>query len=437
MLARVAAGMAITQVAGMALTMVAGLVLARILGPHGLGIYSLAMSIVAVAAIPTEFGLPTYLMREAAAAHVRNDWGYLGAALRWCSRTVLLLSVAVVAVVATVVLALKAQLGAELTLAILAALPIVPLSAQTKIWEAALRGMNLQVLAQIPMLVARPATFLAGLAVAASIIGLSLSAWGVMALHALAMVFVALTIMALFERNAPPDVRRAAAHAFDGRAALRAALPMAMTEGLRVLNGHIAVFLLGTLASAGAVGQFKVADTVGLLCVLPSSILNVVAAPQIARLQAANDTARLKQLVSYVALGMTAGCFALALPIVLFGDTVLSIMFGPAFADAQAPMLILCVGYAAGAMVGPSAVFMNMTGREGTVARSIAIAFLANLALGSVAISYAGAAGAAFANVLSFFIWNGWLWREARRQAGVDTSLVPALSALFRSRLRD
>jgi O-antigen/teichoic acid export membrane protein len=67
MLARVAAGMAITQMAGMALALVVGLVLARVLGPHGLGIYSLAMSIVAVASIPTEFGLPTYLMREAAA----------------------------------------------------------------------------------------------------------------------------------------------------------------------------------------------------------------------------------------------------------------------------------------------------------------------------------------------------------------------------------
>jgi O-antigen/teichoic acid export membrane protein len=114
----------------------------------------------------------------------------------------------------------------------------------------------------------------------------------------------------------------------------------------------------------------------------------------------------------------------------------LALLFGPAYADAQAPMLILCVGYALGAMLGPSMVFMNMTGRERVVTRSIAAAFLANFVLGAVAIRYAGAAGAALGNVVAYFVWSGWLWREARRQAGVDTSLVPAVSALLMPRLR-
>jgi O-antigen/teichoic acid export membrane protein len=343
------------------------------------------------------------------------------------------MSLAVAGVAAAVVLVLPA-IGHELRLTILAALLLVLLVGQANARDLAMRGMNLQLISQLPMLILRPGTFLVLLLVAFAALG-TLSAPQAMLLHAAAMVVVLLAISILFWRHTP-RMRLERTVPFDARAALRAALPMGMTEGLRVVNGHLAVFIIGAMVDAGSVGLFKVADSIGTLCALPISILNIVAAPQIARLNAANDVRRMKKLVSTVALGMTLGALALALSMVFFGSDIVALLFGPAFADALVPMLILCLGYAAGAMLGPSIVFMNMTGRERTVARGIAVSFGANLVLGTILISTAGVVGAALANVAAYFIWYGWLWWEAKRQADVDTSLVPAVVELLSRRAR-
>jgi len=432
LVARVAGGTTLAQVASMGLALLVGIFLARILGPEGLGVYSLAIATIAVLNIPTEFSWSTYLMREAAGAHVRSDWGYLGAVFAWCTRTIFLMSLAVVIVAAAVLLFLP--INHELRWTILAALLLIPLIAQSNARDLAMRGMNLQLIGQLPMLILRPGMFLVFLSLAFVALG-TMSAPQAMLLHVLAMVAVVVAISILFWRNTP-QVTAQPSVAFDGRAAFRAAWPMGMTEGLRVLNGHLAVFLIGALTDAGAVGLFKVADSIGMMCAMPLSILNIVAAPQIARLHAANDARRLKKLVSTVALGMTLGAASLALFVMFFGAEILLPLFGAQFARAETPMLILCLGYALGAMLGPATVFMNMTGRERTVTRGIVVSFTANLVLGAALISTLDIVGAALANVAAYFIWYGWMWWEAKRQAGVDTSLVPALTGLQSPRNR-
>lgn len=424
--ARVVAGSALIQATGMGLALLVGMLLARALGAHGLGIYSLSMSIVAVLGIPTEFGLPTYLMREVASAHVRQDWARLRTVVAWCTRTILISSVIVTAIAVVVLLLADRAIGHELSLTVLAALPLVLLVALTKAREATLQGMNLQPLAQVPMLAGRPGIFLATLVFVVFALGYTLEPAQAMLLHSLSMTLVVAGITLLYRSHVAGQFVTQASPGFDGREALRAAVPMAMTEGLRVLNGHVAVFLLGVLATPTAVGLFKVADAICILCALPMFVLNNVVGPQIARLHAAGDLERLRSLVSYVALAMAAGSFTMAVPVVLFGTNILALLFGPEFGDAQAPMIVLCIGYAICAMFGPSLAFMNLTGREQTVTRSFAASFLANLVLGAVAVMVAGAVGAALANVVGYLVWNGWLWREAKRQADVDTSLLPA-----------
>ncbi|NOT40906.1 MAG: oligosaccharide flippase family protein [Alphaproteobacteria bacterium] len=429
--ARIAAGSALVQAAGMGLALIVGMLLARALGAHGLGIYSLGMSVVALLSVPTEFGLPTYLMREVATAHVRQDWGRLRTVVSWCTRAIFLSSIAVTVAACLCLAFAGPSIGQELTLTILAALPLVLLVALTKAREAALQGMNLQPLAQIPMLIGRPGTFLTVLALAVFGFGFALDASQAMMLHSFSMALVAAAITLLYRARISTRSSWPQDSTFDGRGAVRAALPMALTEGLRVMNGHIAIFMLGFLASPTAVGIYKVADAVCILCALPVFVLSNVVAPQIARLHVAGDVARLGSLVSYVALSMTVGSLAMAMPVVFFGIDILSLLFGPGFGDAYLPMIILCIGYAASAMMGPSLAYMNLTGREQTVTRAFAVSFLANLVLGAAAVSIAGATGAALTNVVCYLIWNGWLWREAKRQAKVDTSLLPAMQELL------
>src|SRR5690606_17389976 len=68
---------------GVGFSFLVGIQLARGLGVEGYGIYGLAMSIIAVLTIPTEFGLPQLLTREVAAAQSRGDFGRIRTIIRW------------------------------------------------------------------------------------------------------------------------------------------------------------------------------------------------------------------------------------------------------------------------------------------------------------------------------------------------------------------
>src|SRR5690606_41939833 len=91
-LVKAVTGSAGLRIAGMGFGFLVGVQLARGLGAEGYGTYGVAMSIIALLTVPTEFGLPQLLTREVASAQVRQDWARMRGILRWSSRVSLLLS---------------------------------------------------------------------------------------------------------------------------------------------------------------------------------------------------------------------------------------------------------------------------------------------------------------------------------------------------------
>src|SRR5690606_16756372 len=92
MLVKAVTGSAGLRIAGMGFGFLVGVQLARGLGAEGYGIYGVAMSIIALLTVPTEFGLPQLLTREVAVAKVERDWGRMKGILCWSSRVSLLIS---------------------------------------------------------------------------------------------------------------------------------------------------------------------------------------------------------------------------------------------------------------------------------------------------------------------------------------------------------
>src|SRR5690606_25270000 len=93
-----------------------------------------------------------------------------------------------------------------------------------------------------------------------------------------------------------PREARTAVPIREARQWLASALPMSLTEGMRVAQGHAATLLLGALSSSAQVGIFKVADSAAALCALPVTLMNVTAAPIVARLVAEGNHGRLRRL---------------------------------------------------------------------------------------------------------------------------------------------
>lgn len=419
-LVRAISGSAGLRLVGMGFGFLVGLQLARGLGAEGYGVYGLAMSIIALLTVPTEFGLPQLLTREVAAAQVRGNWGRVRGIIRWSTRTSLLLT-GVVWVGLAVWMALSETMSSPLGPALLAGAALVPAVALLSLNAAALRGTQRIVAGQVSEVALRPAMH-SLLIFVAPLFLVPLSPSVAIWLGAAATT-VALIVAGVQLRRALPAAALTVPVEKDPREWWASALPMAMTEGMRLLQAHLLIFVLGAMVVLAEVGIFRMAASSVALVMMPLSLFNIASMPVVARLHAAGQHRQLQRMVTLAAAGMVAGVTTLALPFFLAGSPLISFVFGDEFVGGSKALSILCVAGIINAMFGLNAALLNMTGHQRRVTSASAIALFSLVALALPLITQFGIEGAALANLVSVLIWNALMWRDCRRLVSIDTGV--------------
>ena len=426
MLIRAVMGTGGLRLAGMAFGLLIGILLARGLGAEGYGIYGVAMSIIALLTVPTEFGMPQLVTREVAKAQVHQDWAGLHGILRWSTRAILGITLLLAILVISSFLVLGTDQGSKIMPAVLVGLVMVPLVALANVKGAALRGMQHIVKGQLPDSLFRPMAFAVTLWVVPVLWGgltpLSAMVSGVVS------AAVALLVAIYLLRGELPDRGNSPAAALPTQGWWASAFPMAMTEGMRGLQGNIAILIMGWLMAEAAVGEFRVAQSVSVLIWVPVTIFLLVGSPVISRLHAAGDIGKLQRLLGLLSAGMTAGTLVLILPLLVGGEFLLARVFGGEFAQANDPLLILCVGGIIFSSLGPGVILLNMTGHERRVTRAFTISVVSLMLVAIPLIHYFGTNGAAVANVVGISVGSIIMWRDSLRILGLDSSLL----AVFR-----
>ena len=422
---RAIAGSAGLRMVGIGFGFLVGVQLARGLGAEGYGVYGLAMSLVAILTVPVEFGLPQLVTREVAVAHVDRDWNKLVGVLQWARRASIYIALAMLIVVFVAVFALGLSLSSELVVTLLVGLLMVPLVAQGNISGAALRGLHKIVMGQLPQVVLRPMLF-SGLLFVLSVCSISLSPPIAMVAGAIAAALAFLVAASLLRRTIQGEVVLATALE-KGRDWWASAIPMALAEGMRVLQGHLVILILAVISTVSLVGIYKVAISVSLMIAVPITLFNIVNAPIVARLYKERDFPRLQKLMTWTALAMTLCTLFLILPFVFSGDHILGAVFGSDFSQSNSVLLILFFGVLASSIFGSNAILLNMTGHEARVTRASVISLLL-LAIVSPALThFQGIEGAAMASALTSLVWNVLLWRDCRRLVNINSSLTALL----------
>ena len=420
-LVRAVIGGAGIRLAGMFFGFLVGIQLARGLGPEGYGIYGLAMAVIAVLTVPTEFGFPQLATREVAAAHALERWGRIRLLLKWFSRTIVAISLLVILIVGGGLAFATDVREPGLSQTLLIGLFLVPFVALLHLYSGALRGLQHLVVGQAPDTLLRPALHSLMLFLVAWLAGIYLSPQVAMGLGVLAALSSMVAALMLLKTRLPAPVSDAVG--LNTRRLWRDSLPMAMTEGMRMLQGHVVVFMLGLFAVASVVGYFKVASAIMLLVSTPIALFNLIAAPLIARLHQQSDYDRLQRLLSMVALAMTASCFALSLPFLLQGESLIPWIFGDEYKASAMVLNILIIGVLASAFFGASAGLLNMTGHAGRVSRASAYSLSVLVAACLIAIPIGGAIGGAIASVFSLALWNFLMWRDGKRILRLDAAI--------------
>lgn len=421
-LARSAASLGALHAVSMALTLVVGVLLARQLGPSGYGVYALAITVATLVGMLTEFGLPILVMREFAAAEARQSWGEARGLIRWADRVILGLSAVLLAAFFGAALLFNfAQRSAFLATMIWAVL-LIPLAGLAKLRGLALLSLGRTFASQFAVLVLRPGLFAMALAILWALPG-GLGPAEAMAWQVVAAAAALLTVTTFFRRHRPASLRSAAPLT---RASqwLTAAIPMGMTEGLRLLQGQMATLMLGALATTSAVGLFRVADSAALICLVPMTILNVVASPYFARLHAAGDKAELQRIVTAVAVITFVAVAAISLPLGIFAAPLLAFGFGVEFAPSATSFQVLLAGNVVATMLGPAVSLANMAGQERMVTLGTGIAVATVTVCLLLLIPQFGPTGAAVAVSAASIVWTGLLAAVVRLRLGVDCSIL-------------
>jgi O-antigen/teichoic acid export membrane protein len=403
-----------------------GVQLARGLGVEAYGYYGIALSVITLAGIPSELGLPRLVTREVAAAVGRKDQPYLFAVLSWANRTSIKIAGAVALMVACGALFLTGDHPSQVALGVLLGAPVIPLLSLANIRSGALQGLHHIVLGQISAQLLRP-LFLSLLLLLTYVVGISVGAPTAMALNSVGAVAVLLVTNAWLKRRLPPFTRAETIH--NSRRWIGSAIPMALTEGMRIVQAELSIVLVAIITAPTAVGLFRIATATAAIAFAPMMVVGQVAAPVIARLYAENDHDRLQKLVFNAAWAQLAGVLLLSLPLVVAAEPLLSLIFGPSYVPAGNALRIVALGQIANAAFGPNVTLLNMTSHEKRVTRAMAIALSLNIALVPLLVVLWGIEGAAAAFIVSMLSWNILAWRDGKRLLGIETS--PLLARLF------
>jgi O-antigen/teichoic acid export membrane protein len=441
-LARSAASLGLLHATSMALTFVVGVLLARQLGPSGYGVYALAMTVATLVGMLTEFGLPVLAMREFAAAEARQSWGEARGLLHWADRVILGLSAVLLACFFAAALLFDFAARSAFLATMLWAVILVPVVGFAKLRGLALLSLGRTFAGQFAVLVLRPGLFAMALAILWLMPG-RLGPAQAMIWQVVAAAAALLTVATFFHRYRPAALT-SAAPVTRTRQWLVAAIPMGMSEGLRLLQGQMATLLLSVLATTAAVGLFRVADSAAAICLVPITILNVVACPYFSRLHAAGDKLELQRVVTAVSVGTFLCVLAVSLSFAFFARPLLALAFGVEFAPSAPAFQVLLLGNVIATTLGPAVSLANMTGNEKMVTIGTGIAVLAVTFCCLLLVPLFGSTGAAVSVAAALIVWNGILATIVRLRLGIDCSIFSfgiedraAVARITRNLLRD
>ncbi len=391
------------------------LVLGRLLGPDGYGAYVFALGWLNLALLVTTLGFHHFMVRALPPLRLEERHGEMrgllllavviaslfALALTWA--TPLLLDTFTVSDDPT----LEQALGAATVL-------LLPMTLN-QMRAGLLRGAGRPVAGQAPELALQPVLFLSAL-VAAWIFGRSLDAVAVLHLlaGAVGLALLAGAVPVIATLRALP----AAPIAFRARHWLVEALTSSVVFSALVIMAATDVVVLGALSTAEETGLYGLAARFFTVMQIPVLAAAGVLSHEVARLRATGADVALAAMVRRTA-GRTAlaaiGLGLLCTPVALAPE----LLFGPGFAAASTPMLVLIWSRVGEAVFGNPGAVLGNGGHLRLMGVLVVVSAGLNLCLNVILVPEFGATGAAAATAVAHLLLTLALVFAVRRHFGL------------------
>jgi O-antigen/teichoic acid export membrane protein len=400
-------------------------IMAKLMPPNEYGKFAFGFNLAIVASTVAGVGATTAILRFWPEYDVKGQSALAQGALRAGAAWTAIASVVVGLLVIILAPAIAKASGMGNAAHIMMVGLLGPAMAFSEFASAALRAKGITLWALAP----RDVIWRAGLPVVAALI-----AWNSGMIDAATGLFAAagllLSITALQGLYALRQFGTAASPQYDLPLWRRATVPMWGSAILFALVQQFDVVIAAMYLPAAETGAYFAAQKTASLLTLFLIAGNLVGAPMISSHYHANDKPGLQRLCGYLSIGIAAPTVLGFLFLVVLGGGLLG-LFGASFALAYPILLILAAAATFDSLAGPTAYFLQMSGRESTYLKIMALTYAGVLVLQFLLAPIWGAAGIAIPTALGVIVWNVAAVVILRRQTGVDPSIF-GLSNYFR-----
>lgn len=399
-------------------------ILARILGPEGYGIYSFALAILMLAAIPAQVGVPQLIIRETAKAQAINNFGLMCGLWRWGNLAVAMFSSLALLVVGGIVLFTDLADSARIeTLTV--GLALIPLIALANVRGACLRGLRKVIQGQLPESIVRPILLLLMVLVWSNVkVTEPLTPQYVMGLYVIAAIVAFLFGAWLLRRVRPGELARNPTPEYLSTEWRKSVGPLAFITSLQLVNNYADLIIIGYFRTDEEVGIYRAATQIGFLVLFALQAINQILQPYIASYYYAEKIEKLKEIVKKAALFNFIAASSVLFLLVFFGKYILSFLFGNEFESGYAPLIILSLGFWLKSLSGPAAQLLKMTGHEFMALKVLFISIFINIIMNLILVPDFGMEGAAFATAVSLAVWHFLLKILCSKYLEIDPSII-------------
>lgn len=419
-LARSGAGNTVLSALSTLLSFGTGVLLARFMGSAQYGVYTYFYEIFMVLAIPAQFGLPTLLVRETAKDLENQAWGNIKGLWKWSGNITSIITLLLAMITAIYILLIDQSTRQSQLLTLLWGFALVPIASFAGLRGAALRGLHKVIQGQLPELVILPGLFFIFLLGYKFIFKADIEPSSAFFLQVLAAI-VAFIIGAILLVRSTPHEMKSAIPTFETRKWLSSVFSLALLSGMNVLNKRITIILLGLFVdSTSQIGIFKVAAQIAALAEFGIRVTNPVISPEIAKLHAQEDQARLQKLATYSTRLIMLFNLVVTAGFAFVGKWFLGFFYGAEYTAAYGIVLILLIGQLVNSSTGAVATFLNMTGYEKDTAFARGISLAITVGLVVIVTPIWGIMGTAIAVTIALIIWNILLWSLVRKRLHVN-----------------
>ncbi|GEM_PF-1841020 len=411
----------IIRVAGIGLAFLQSVLMARLLGAEGLGIVSVTIAVVQLAANISVLGLASLAVREIAAMRVDGNSKGIGRFLLGAILVLCLVS-AMASAFALLAFEILDETLAIYTSILPFALGAVPVIAFIYLWRGTALGFGDVAGGQIPHDVARPlllCLWLGPLFLGAASLTHVTFMQGYLAVNVLVALlggwFVWRNLRQLPKGTSKAEQPRIGEH-------LRKAMPFLGISLLLLLQSDLATMMLAALAGPEQAGLYQPVGRMAALLLLPNQVVAARFDSRASELWQAGEKERLVHITRSFTRVTTLATLALALPLAAAAWFILH-AFGAEFVQMAPAVWIMAAGYVLAASLGPAGRLNVTAGNAAISFRWTAGAIVLNLAAGTLLIPPLGALGAAIAMALALLAHALGQSFSARRNLGFDFSI--------------